>query len=337
MIHISPEITDYIQLIGGLVILVVAGNYLVDSASDIAKKFHLSSLIIGMTIVAFGTSMPELFVSVQAGLDGHPEMSIGNVLGSNIANIGLILSLTVLIYPIFASQRSIKVDWVFMMIISVLLLLAALDGLFSRIEGCIGVALLTGFTIWSIKNQRKEKGENGEVFESAKKNIWLNLLIFVVAVVALAFGSNQLVAGASGIATQFGVSERVISVVIVGIGTSTPELTASLVAALKKEDGISLGNIIGSNIFNILSVLGLTSIITPIHFSYNEFHSDFIWLLVFSFLLFIGMLNITENRKKYAKSGKLRDLVSTRQGLIGRIWGGFTLALFIYYIVTLFI
>ena len=329
---------EYLQLIGGLILLVISGNYLVESAVDIAKKFKIPSLIIGMTIVAFGTSAPELVVSVQAALSGHPEIALGNVAGSNIANIGLILALTAIISPIFASSHSIKTDWTFMMIVSVLLVFAAWNGSFSCIEGIISVLMLIGFTLYSIWSQRKHsKAEEAKKTELPKKHILINCIIVIVTCVGLAFGADLLVKGASTIATSLGISERVVSIVIVGVGTSFPELTASLIAAIKKEHGITLGNIIGSNIFNILCVIGVTSIIKPLSFSGAEFRYDFIWMLIFAVLLYIGMLNITENRKNFKLSGKLSDLLSSKKGLIGRIWGIFTLLLYIYYVISLFV
>ena len=327
---------EYLYLIGGLILLVVSGNYLVESAVGIAKKFRLSSLVIGMTIVAFGTSAPELVVSVQAAISGHPEIALGNVVGSNIANIGLIMGLTAIIFPVFASSRSMKVDWTFLMIISILFVIAAWNGFFSRLDGIIAVSLLILFTIWSIYSQKNEKESKKEV-EKAQKHILINLLIFTISCVGLTFGADFLVKGASTLALKLGLSERVVSVVIVGVGTSLPELTASLIAAVKKEDGITLGNIIGSNIFNVLGVLGLTGIVKPIVFSATEFRSDFLWMLGFTFLLFIGMLNITENHKKYSESKNLLHLIHTQKGLIGRIWGFFALALYVFYVVQLFI
>lgn len=327
---------EYLQIIGGLILLIVSGNYLVESAVDIAKKFKLSSLIIGMTIVAAGTSAPELVVSTQAALQGHPEIAMGNVVGSNIANIGLIMALTAIIFPVFASVRSIKIDWTFLMIVSIIVVFVSWDGYFSRLDGIFGVTLLILYTIWSIRDSRKNPGTE-EKIETPKKSIFINIVIFLICCAGLAFGADLLVNGASTLAYNLGISERVVSVLIVGVGTSFPELTASLIAAIKKEDGITLGNIMGSNIFNILCVLGVTGIIKPIGFDPTEFRSDFIWMLVFTVMLFIGMLNITENSKKFSRTGNIRSLFSSQKGLIGRIWGICILALYIYYAVNLFI
>lgn len=336
---------EYIYLLGGLFLLLIAGNYLVESAVGIAKKLHLSSLIIGMTVVAFGTSAPELVVSLQAAINGHPEIALGNVLGSNISNIGLIMGLTVIIFPIIASPNSIKVDWSFMMIISALLVLVTWDGNISRLDGLVGFLLLIAFVIYSIRAQKKEETiapeEKNSVADknetNTEKHILLHGTIFIAACIGLAFGADFLVKGASIIAGKLGISERVISVVIVGVGTSLPELTASVMAAIKKEDGITLGNIIGSNIFNVLCVLGLTSTINPIQVPSTEFRSDLIWLLVFSFMLFIGMLNISENAKKFSASKNPRDLISSQQGLIGRIWGCCVLGMYFFYVIKLFV
>lgn len=327
---------EYILLIGGLILLVISGTYLVESAVDIAKKFKLPSLIIGMTIVAFGTSTPELMVSIQAAIGGHPEIALGNVVGSNIANIGLILGLTALILPIRVNKQSIKVDWPFLMISSVLFVIVAWGGNFNRIEGIIAFLALIIFTSWSIMKSKKEhKGK--DTFEPPKKSLLFNIFLFIATCVGVSYGADFMVEGASVIAIKLGLSERVISILIVGVGTSLPELAASLIAAIKKEDEISLGNIIGSNIFNILSVLGITSIIRPIHFSDSGFHSDFIWMIVFTFLLFIGMLNITGNLKKVKETKSLRLLFDGENGLLDRKWGAAILILYIIYIVNQFI
>ncbi|MDR0428234.1 MAG: calcium/sodium antiporter [Dysgonamonadaceae bacterium] len=327
---------EYLLLIGGLILLVVSGNYLVESAVDIAKKFKLSSLTIGMTIVAFGTSAPELMVSVQAALNGFPEIALGNVVGSNIANIGLILGLTALILPIKTSRRSVKIDWPFLVLISILLVVFAWKGSFDRIEGAVAVLLLILFTFRSIKSSRQSQEEEKES-SLPRRSIQLSVVIFIIACIGLAYGADFMVQGASAIATKLGISERVVSVLIVGVGTSLPELTASVIAAIKKEDDMSLGNIIGSNIFNILAVLGISSLIKPIAFSDTGFHSDFIWMLFFAVFLYFGIINVNDNIRKFKDTKKIKALFSTDNGLVGRIWGGLAVTLYIIYAVLQFV
>lgn len=328
---------EYLLLAGGLILLIISGNYLVKSAVNIARKFKLSSLIIGMTIVAFGTSAPELMVSAQAAIGGHSEIALGNVVGSNIVNIGLILGLTVLILPVKAGRQSIKFDWTFLACISLLMVIFAWEGTFGRIEGIVAFAVLVAFTVYSIKKSKKNSGEKNEEYKAPAKPTWLSVLVFLIACVGLAYGADFMVEGASTIATNFGISERVISIVIVGAGTSLPEFTASLIAAFKKEEDMSLGNIIGSNIFNILAVLGISSIIQPIHYTDMGFHSDFLWMLGFTLLLFFGMLNITENYKKFKETRKLRSLLSSKDGLVGRIWGVMAVVMYVVYVVLQFV
>ncbi|MDH8701592.1 cation:H+ antiporter [Dysgonomonadaceae bacterium PH5-43] len=326
---------EYLLLVGGLVLLVVSGNYLIEAAVGIAQKFKLSPLIIGMTIVAFGTSAPELMVSVQAALGNHSEMALGNVLGSNIVNIGLILGVTALILPIRVEAKSIKVDWSFLMTISILLVALAWGGSFGRVEGAIAVCLLLLFTVYSIYSSRKDSVQ--EEYESPKKSFLFNIIIFVVACVGIAYGADFMVQGATVIASNLGVSERIISIFIIGVGTSLPELTASLVAAIKKEDSMSLGNIIGSNIFNTLSVLGITAIIKPITFTDANFHSDFIWMLVFTLLLYVGMINVKQNIKETERTKKPIKLFNTGNGIIGRLFGVLLIAVYACYIASQFL
>lgn len=327
---------EYLYLIGGLLLLVISGNYLVEAAVDIARKFKLSSLVIGMTIVAFGTSAPELMVSVQAALNGHPEMALGNVVGSNIANIGLILGLTAIILPIKTTSQSIKIDWPFLLVISILLVVSAWSGNFGRIEGIIAFSLLIIFSGWSLKISKKNKQTKNEIYEVPKKSFVFNIILFIITCAGVSYGAEFIVQGASVIATNFGISERIVSIIIVGIGTSLPELTASVIAAIKKESGMSLGNIIGSNIFNILGVLGITATIKPIHYSDPGFHSDFIWMLFFTFFLYFGIINVNGNFKKWKKSGNISSLFCTENGLIGRIWGILAIITYIGYITIIY-
>ncbi|MDO5572063.1 MAG: calcium/sodium antiporter [Bacteroidales bacterium] len=325
---------DYIKLIGGLLLLVVSGDYLVRGGVAIASKLKISTLVIGMTVVAFGTSAPELLVSVQAALMGNPEIAIGNVVGSNIANIAFILGLTALVYPLVVSKNSIKIDWPMMMIATILFLFAASNGEISRIEGLSGFMILVFFVIFQIYKSRKENIASEEQ-EIPQIPIWLAIVYIIGSGAGLAFGADFLIDGASNIAKSLGVSERIIGVSIVAFGTSLPELAASLSAALKKETDIAIGNIIGSNIFNILCVIGLTSLIKPINLDWNTFSYDFYWMLAISFLLLLLIIPFWIIMKKRKNIISLPEFILNNSKL-GRI-GGIILAIsYIYYIYTLF-
>lgn len=324
---------EYLKLFGGLALLIVSGNFLVNSATDIARRLKISSLVIGLTIVAFGTSAPELLVSAEAALSGHPEIALGNVLGSNIANIGFIAGLTAILLPFFVTKKIITLDIKVMILFAVLFTFFAYDGEFNRIEGGIVFLLLIAYTILLLWMSKKSNEE--AKFEDPRNNLWLNIFIFISSLAGLAFGSDFMVDGASTIATNLGVSERVISVTIVAVGTSLPEFTASIISVLKKEVGITIGNLIGSNIFNVGAVLGISSIIQPIQFDFNEFYPDMVWMLLFSILLLIGLLNVTRNFKLMRETGKISSLWSANEGEVGRIWGTTALILYIGYIVLL--
>lgn len=293
---------DYILLIGGLAILIAGGEVLVRGAVGIALKFNLSPLVIGMTIVSFGTSAPELLVSLKAALEGHPEIAIGNVVGSNIANIALVLGITTLILPIPVQKNTLKIDWPIMMAVSVLFYLFILNGVLNTWEGAVFVLLLLIFVIYQLKSSKSnETDDDDEALEEVKSNysnVYLHLLFILLGVVGLAFGADWLLEGSVNIASNLGVSEHIISVTIVAFGTSVPELATSIIAALKKQMDISVGNLIGSNIFNLLGVLGITAIIKEIPISNQVITNDVFWMLGTSFLLLPFMLNYNISRWK---------------------------------------
>lgn len=308
-------------LIFGLILLVFSGDFLVRGSVSIAKRFNISSMVVGMTIVAFGTSAPELLVSVNAAISGHPEIALGNVIGSNIANIALVLGLTATIIVLPVRSRHLTRDWAIMISVSLLfVLLLATNDKIGRPEGIILVILLVVFIIFSIKN-----GDAAPEVHGTEKpdKLWVALLLIALSSAGLAYGADFLVKGASNIALGWGVSERVISITIVAFGTSVPELTASVISALRKQTDISIGNIIGSNLFNILAVIGITSTIKPIEASFNMFKIDFIWMILISTLLIFLVSPI--------RIGKLKkDAVLTK-------WGGvFLVSIYITYVYLLF-
>lgn len=284
---------EYLQLIAGLIVLILGGEALVKGAVNLALKLKISPLVVGMTIVSFGTSAPELLVSLGAATSGHPDVSIGAVIGSNISNIGLVLGLTVLIFPIAISKDTLKIDWPLMMFASLLFFLFAKDGELELYEGVISVSILVVFTAWLfIKSMKKGKAALAELDlevneeEAEKSNIFKDILFLLLGFTGLYYGADWLINSVVEIAKDFGISEKLISVTVVAFGTSLPELVTSCTAAYRKETDISIGNLIGSNVFNILAILGITSIVHPIKItnSINEF--DVYYMLGISLLIF---------------------------------------------------
>lgn len=273
----------------GLILLVVGGEFLVRASVALSFKFKISKLVIGMTVVSFATSAPELLVSLQAALDGSSDISLGNVIGSNIANIGLVLGITALISPLVVDKNFYKLNWPMMMLLSIVLYFMLQSGnVLDRWEGIALMLSLIIFLVVLIRRSRREPDTDlGDLDESLQVTSGFKLTVWlIIGGAALYFGSEWLVFGAKEMAVSFGVSERVISVTMVAIGTSVPELAASVIAALKKEKAISLGNLIGSNIFNIASVLGLTAIIQPIAVNSPQIlSSDMWWMMAFAFIL----------------------------------------------------
>lgn len=271
----------------GFILLVLGGEYLVRSSVALSFKFSISKMIIGMTVVSFATSAPELLVSLQAALSGSPAIAINNVIGSNIANIGLVLGITALVGVIAVDKSFYKVNWPVMMLFSMLLYyFLKNDNLLSTLEGgilFIGLIMFLVFLIKSAKNDVEVEEVNVAlaVVSNFKIGLWL-----LIGALSLYFGSEWLVKGSKEIATSMGVSEAVIGVSLIAIGTSVPELAASVIAAAKQEKAISLGNLIGSNIFNIGSVLGLTALVKPIPVTEPDIlTNDIFWMLGFSAIL----------------------------------------------------
>jgi cation:H+ antiporter len=287
---------NYLLLILGLTTLIVGGEFLVKGAVGIAKKAHISSLVIGMTVISFGTSAPELVVSIKAALSNNPEIAIGNVIGSNIANIGLVLGITVLIFPIVVDRNSKILDWPMMMLASLLFYLFAFDNVIQHWEGILLFAILVAFTTYLIvtsrKKTKKELAAQTEFIEETAKSVptVFSIGYVLLGLVGLYFGAEWLLVSAVNIATDLGMSKSVIGVTIVAFATSVPELVTSAVAAFKKETDISIGNLIGSNIFNVMAVIGMTAIIKPISVEQVVIDSDFIWMLGIALALFPMML-----------------------------------------------
>ena len=257
------------------------------SAVALSLRLFIPKIVIGMTVVSFATSAPELIVSVKAALDGFPDLSLGNVVGSNIANLGLVLAITVIMGSIDVRKSFYTTDWPVMIVASLLFCgFIYFDGVLEQYEGIILVSLLFIFLVYLLRFQK-----TAVVDEMPEDDVPLPLykivLFLGIGGTALWGGSELLIDGAVGLASSFGVSDRIIGITIVSVGTSIPELAASVVAVIKQEKAISLGNLLGSNIFNLLAVLGITSIITPITvMDEGLLSSDIFWMLGISFLIF---------------------------------------------------
>ena len=276
----------------GLVLLVVGGDFLVKASIALSFKLNISKMVIGMTVVSFATSAPELLVSIQAALNNAPAIAINNVVGSNIANIGLVLGVTALIGPIAVDKSFYKLNWPAMLLFSLILYyFLANDSILSTIEGIILFCMLVVFIIILLKKSNTEV-DSEEVSDAlAAIGNYKILLWLVIGATSLYFGSVWLVDGAKSLAQSLGVSDAVIAVTVIAIGTSVPELAASIIAAAKKEKALSLGNLIGSNIFNIGSVLGLTSIVKAIPVTdIKILNNDIFWMIGFASILLLLIL-----------------------------------------------
>ncbi|MDA0824547.1 MAG: calcium/sodium antiporter, partial [Proteobacteria bacterium] len=265
------SISIFFYLAAGLILLVGGAEVLVRGASKLAAQFGIPPLIIGLTVVAFGTSTPETAVSVQAAMNGSGDLAIGNVVGSNIANVLLILGLTALIAPLIVSRQLIRLDVPIMIGASLLTLALAWDGQLDRSDGAILFACILAYTAFLITSGRREQAVKDDEFikefglqAAPKPYAWgINLSLIIAGLFLLVSGSNLLVEGAVSLARALGLSELVIGLTVVAIGTSLPELATSVTAAFRGERDIAVGNIVGSNIFNLLCVLGLSALVSP--------------------------------------------------------------------------
>jgi cation:H+ antiporter len=277
---------EFVYIVIGLVLLILGGSWLLKAAVGLSLKLHIPKIIIGMTVVSFATSAPELIISIKSALDGYPDLAVGNVIGSNIANLALVLGITIILSKIDIQKSFYKTDWPVMMIASGLLYVFLInDSKIEFYEGIVLFSFLIIFLIYLLKFQKQavvdEMPEDDEMLP-----LYKIVLFIVLGGLGLWAGSELLINGAVSLAEGFGVSERVIGITIVSVGTSIPELAASIIAVLKKEKAISIGNLIGSNIFNILAVLGITSMITPIELKDAALlNYDIFWMLGISFLI----------------------------------------------------
>jgi cation:H+ antiporter len=280
---------DIIILLVGLFILILGGDFLVKGASSLALRAHISPLIIGLTIVSLGTSTPELLISIKAALSGSPDMTMGNVIGSNICNLGLVLAVTSLITPIYVGKSSLKLDWPMAMGSSLALYFVGRGGNIGLYQGLMFVGVLIIYISYLIYSSRKHHGEipvlDDEVPTAPSKNPLKDLGFIGIGVVGLYFGADWFVTGAKNLALLLGVSERIIGITVLALGTSLPELTTSVIASLKKETDLALGNLLGSNIFNILAILGITSMVKSVPVNPEFLRIDMLWMLGITFII----------------------------------------------------
>tara|TARA_B100001115_G_C15824420_1_gene410298 strand:+ start:758 stop:1702 length:945 start_codon:yes stop_codon:yes gene_type:complete len=288
---------DYIYLILGLSLLAVGGECLVKGSVSLALRLKISSLVIGMTVVSFATSAPELLVSLDAALGGYPDISLGNVIGSNIANIGLVLGFTALIFPLNITNDTYITNYP--MLLGVSLVFVLLIYQFRAIQfwmGAFFVLFLLIFVFLIIRSSRKkgvQAAQDDEFLEKVKSYpVWKSTTYLVFGGLALYYGADFLINGAISIAREWGVTERVISISVVAIGTSVPELAASVVAAVRKEESLAIGNLLGSNIFNVLAVLGITSLVTDLPVGDVKIFTKDIWIMLGFVILLYPVMRV---------------------------------------------
>lgn len=279
----------------GFTMLIKGADWFVDGASGIATKFGIPQLVIGLTIVAMGTSAPEAAVSISAAIGGSADITIGNIVGSNILNIFIILGISAVITTLAVASSTIKYETPFMILVTVLLLVLGLDGTIGLIDGIILIIAFIAYLTYLFIMAKKNKEEQPEAKQMA---IWKAILLTIIGLALIILGSNVTVDAATAIAKAFGVSERFIGLTIVALGTSLPELFTSVSAARKHNADIAIGNIVGSNIFNILFVVGISSVIIPVPFASN-FIFDTIVAIVAAALLLVCCLK-TKSLKRWA-------------------------------------
>ena len=255
---------DLLSLAGGLALLVVAASVLVRGAAALALRLGLSPLVIGLTVVAFGTSAPELVVSVQAALAGAGGIAVGNVIGSNVANVGLILGLAVLVRPIATDPGLLRRDLPVLVAATALTVVLLLDRTVGRVEGAVLLGALVAYLVWSVRTSRREQASADLPVEAPTGPAWRDVVLVALGLAGLVGGADLFVGGAVRIAEAAGVSNAVIGLTVVAVGTSLPELATSIVAAVRGEGEIAAGNVVGSNLFNVLGILGVGALAAPL-------------------------------------------------------------------------
>ena len=293
------DVIDIVTVVAGLVLLCLGGYAIVSGGVSLAKKLRISSMIIGLTVVAYGTSTPELSAALLAALNSHTELILGNIVGSNISNIGMVIGISAIFAPLLISKITVS-RWIPIMIgVSLLVVAMSYDGEISQIDGIILISVLIGFTIYTIKTVKRQKIHENQIAEDeyVEEGLFLSrykietfpkaFALIIIGIILLFIGGHFTVNSAVAIAESLGLSQLVIGVVIVGIGTSLPELITSVIAIAKKQTDIGVGNIVGSNIYNILLILGVSSTIIGIPVSTDAFSNYYI-MIAFSLVLFVG-------------------------------------------------
>ncbi len=278
---------SFLLILIGFTLLLGGACFLVDGAKNLALKFNVKPLIIAVTIIAFGTSSPELFVSLVSAINGEDSMALGNVIGSNIANIALVLAVACIIKPIKPKKSLKKVDMPVMIVFAVLLFIFSLNGLISKPEGLVLLIGLCAYFGYCIKFG-KEKNQSSEPLPPRNKMFYL--AVTIIGLAGIVFGARFLVDGGVALAEKFGLSKAFIAVSVFAIGSSLPELATSVVASFKKEHDISIGNVVGSNIQNVALVIGIVALYKPLKFASGELNTSFIVMISYSILLYIIIL-----------------------------------------------
>ena len=278
---------DFLGILFGVILLSHGGDLLTKSSVDLSYKFSIPKIIIGMTVVSFATSAPELIVSLNATLNGFSSFAIGNVIGSNIANIGLVLGIIIIIYPITLQNRFYNSDFPILMISTFLFYILLTTGSkISRIEGIILLVSICVILIYLFIYQKKNISEFSDINDISSISVPKSIFYVFFSGLLLWLGSETLIKSSISVANEYGISERVISISMVAIGTSIPELAASVVASIKKQNDLSIGNLIGSNIFNLLVVIGITSTVLPIEqIDSKIIFNDMLWVILFSVII----------------------------------------------------
>jgi len=264
--------------------LFYGADFIVKGGSQLASRFGLSPIVIGLTVVAFGTSLPELVVSIVAAIEGSSPIAIGNVVGSNIANVGLVLGLSSLIFPLKINLIQIKRDLIIYIFVCAIFSLFCMNGTVTREEGLILFLSVIMYTWYSFYNPTISDNKN--IIDENPSKLWMLYLFIFSGIALLSFGANLFIKGAIDIARYFGISEIVIGMSIVALGTSLPELATSVIASFRKQHGISIGNIIGSNLFNLLSVIGIVSLLSPIESPKEILFFEIPYMVIYGLILF---------------------------------------------------
>ena len=278
---------DFLAIISGILLLSIGGDMLTRYSVELSHKLSIPKIIIGMTIVSFATSAPELIVSLNATMMGYSDFALGNVLGSNIANLGLVLGIVVIIYPITIKRRFYYTDFPLLILsTAVFYLFIASNSEISRTEGIIMLVLILLILFYLFYYQKPDTSSLDSDLSLGRQKASMSFFLLLISAVILWLGAETLIKSSISVANKFNVSERIISITMVAIGTSIPELAASVAASLKKHNDLAIGNLIGSNIFNLLVVIGITSVVNPITgIDFDIISKDMIWVVVFSFIL----------------------------------------------------